>query len=96
MSQPVSACGKYIVFCKSMTALEIFIDDNLTFDIHTLAALIPNVIPLKALTQLYALHPETLAAIYWILFVVLKCYIEKLFDVSELYKPRWHIVGRHI
>ena len=38
------------------------------------------------LALLYHVEPETLAAIDWNLYVVLKCFIEKWIDVFELYK----------
>ena len=50
--------------------------------------LISNIILPKVLTLPYPEQHETLALVYWNLYMVLKCYIEKLIDVSELHKTR--------
>ena len=47
---------------------------------------IPRTLQRPVLTLFYPVQPETLAAIDWNLYVVLKCFIEKWIDVFELYK----------
>ena len=45
---------------------------------------------------LYPAPPEMPDVIYWNFYVVLKCYIEKWIDISELYKHTWYSVVRYI
>ena len=47
------------------------------------------------LTLLYPVKPEALALMCWIRYVILKCYIEKRINVTELYKLICCSVGRH-
>ena len=49
----------------------------------------------KVVAMLYHVQPETLAVIYWKLYMVLKYYIEKGVDVTELYKLMCCGIGRH-
>ena len=48
---------------------------------YNLFHLISTIIPSKVLTLL-----EPLAEIFWNLYVLLKCYIDKWIDISQLYK----------
>ena len=57
--------------------------------------LISNIILPKVLNLLNHVQPETLAVIYWKLYVVLKCYIEKWIVISELYNGTYFSVDRH-
>ena len=57
--------------------------------------LISSIILPKMLTLLYPLQPETLAVVYWNLYVVLEYNIEKWIDVSELPKLTCCFVGWH-
>ena len=47
---------------------------------------ISTIILPKVLNLLYFLQPQKFAVIYWNLYQVLKCYIENLIDISQLYK----------
>ena len=56
---------------------------------------ISTVILPKVLARLYHVQPEMLAMIYWNLYAILICYIEKWVDLSELYKIMCCSVGWH-